>query len=75
MLLKSALDLRKSIEEDRYDMYKLAKNTDFSDPGILKISQQLDKKIILMQKLISEIRSSTLDLQILNSIISKHENF
>ncbi|MCI2256700.1 Spo0E family sporulation regulatory protein-aspartic acid phosphatase [Domibacillus sp. PGB-M46] len=56
-------------------MYKLAKNTDFSDPGILKISQQLDKKIILMQKLISEIRSSTLDLQILNSIISKHENF
>lgn len=75
MLLKSALNLSKSIEEDRYDMYKLAENTNFSNLVILKISQQLDKKIILMQKLIYEIRFSTLDLQLLKSIISEHKNF
>lgn len=45
------LDLINSIREYRKDMYDVAKNKGISHPDVLKISQQLDKKIILFQSL------------------------
>jgi predicted glycosyltransferase involved in capsule biosynthesis len=57
MILKSTLEIRNSIEQDRQKMYKLAKNLGISDPNVCQISQQLDKKILKMQQLIKLIRS------------------
>jgi len=33
-------------------MYKLANKKDISDPHVVKISQRLDRKIIMLQKII-----------------------
>ncbi|MFD4818026.1 Spo0E family sporulation regulatory protein-aspartic acid phosphatase [Peribacillus butanolivorans] len=57
MILKSALEIRNSIEQDRQKMYKLAKALGISDPNVCQISQQLDKKILKMQQLIKLIRA------------------
>ncbi|MED1466791.1 aspartyl-phosphate phosphatase Spo0E family protein [Bacillus salipaludis] len=57
MILKNALDLSKSINKYRQDMYELAKNKGISDPGVIQISQRLDEKIIMIQKMISDFRS------------------
>ncbi len=57
MILRSALDLSKSIDDYRLDMYELAKNKGLSDPDIIKISHQLDRKIILLQKMLDASRS------------------
>jgi hypothetical protein len=58
MILREALDLSKSISNDRLDMYELAKNKGFSDPDVIKISQQLDLKILTIQKSLYKLRSS-----------------
>ncbi|YCA46130.1 aspartyl-phosphate phosphatase Spo0E family protein (plasmid) [Bacillus sp. JZ8] len=39
-------------------MYELARNKSFSDPDVIKVSQQLDSKILAIQKSIHELRSS-----------------
>lgn len=57
MLLKNALDLRKDISEHRQDLSNLAKSKGLSHPEVIKISQQLDEEIILLQKMIREISS------------------
>ncbi|MFB9759099.1 Spo0E family sporulation regulatory protein-aspartic acid phosphatase [Ectobacillus funiculus] len=57
MILRSALDLSKSIDDYRLDMYELAKNKGLSDPDVIKISYQLDRKIILLQKMLDASRS------------------
>lgn len=51
MILKGTLDLIKSINDCRLDMYELAKKKGFTDPDVIKISDQLDKKIIMLQKM------------------------
>ncbi|GAA3315201.1 hypothetical protein GCM10020331_009640 [Ectobacillus funiculus] len=38
MILRSALDLSKSIDDYRLDMYELAKNKGLSDPDVIKKS-------------------------------------
>ncbi|MFP3886106.1 aspartyl-phosphate phosphatase Spo0E family protein [Priestia filamentosa] len=58
MILREALDLSKSIANYRLDMYELARNKSFSDPDVIKVSQQLDSKILAIQKSIHELRSS-----------------
>ena len=58
MILKDALDLSKSIDDYRSDMSKLAKEKGLSDPDVIKISDQLDRKIIMLQKIINTIHSS-----------------
>lgn len=58
MLLRDALDLSKSIDHYRIDMYELAKKKGFTDPDVIKISDQLDRKIIMLQKIINTIHSS-----------------
>jgi hypothetical protein len=58
MILKSALDLRKSINRDRQRLYRLEKNMGISNPNVIQLSQELDKKILNMQKLMEEIRRS-----------------
>lgn len=57
MILKNTLDLSKSIDAYRKDMYELAKNKGISDPDVIKISHQLEEKITMLQKIISEISS------------------
>lgn len=57
MILKKVLDLSKSIHEYRQAMYELVKNKGTSDPSVVRISQQLDGKITLLQKYINEMRS------------------
>jgi hypothetical protein len=51
MILKEIVDLRKSIVSDRINMNEIAKDKAFTHPEVLKISQQLDKKIVKMQKI------------------------
>jgi hypothetical protein len=58
MILREALDLSKSIANDRMDMYELAKNKGFSDTDVIKISQQLDLKILTIQKYLYKLRPS-----------------
>lgn len=55
MLLKNALDLKRSIDENRRNMYELASNNGISDPEVVKVSQELDGKIIILQNLLSQI--------------------
>ncbi|WP_227937802.1 aspartyl-phosphate phosphatase Spo0E family protein [Alkalihalobacillus deserti] len=55
MILKNALDLKKSIKDYRQGMYELARNKDISDPDVIKISKQLDREMIMLQKMIDTI--------------------
>lgn len=57
MLLKNALNLRKDISKHRHDMYVLVERKGLSHPEVIKISQQLDEEIFLLQKIICEINS------------------
>ncbi len=57
MLLKNALELSKSINEDRRIMYDALQKKGISDPEVRKISQQLNKKIIALQKMMNEMDS------------------
>ncbi|MDQ6597715.1 Spo0E family sporulation regulatory protein-aspartic acid phosphatase [Bacillus salipaludis] len=55
MLLKNALELSKGINEDRRIMYDAVQNKGIYDPEVRKISQQLNKKIIALQKMMNEM--------------------
>jgi hypothetical protein len=57
MILREALDLSKSIANDRMDMYELTKDKSFSDPDVIKISQQLEFKIQNIKNILKNIRS------------------
>ncbi|MGG1397556.1 aspartyl-phosphate phosphatase Spo0E family protein [Bacillus salipaludis] len=57
MLLKNALELSKSINEDRRIMHEAVQNKGMADPEVRKISQQLDRKIIMLQKMMNEMDS------------------
>jgi hypothetical protein len=50
MLLRDVVALWESINEYRQDMYELAMKKGFTDPQVIKISQQLDREIIILQK-------------------------
>jgi hypothetical protein len=56
MILRDTLELRKSIDNYRLNMYELVRNKGLSDPDVIKISQQLDKKIFMLQKVMYEAR-------------------
>jgi Spo0E like sporulation regulatory protein len=56
MLLRTALECHKRIVEYRQDLYKLAKNKGISNSNVIDLSQQLDKEITLLQKLMEEVR-------------------
>ncbi|MFB9761287.1 aspartyl-phosphate phosphatase Spo0E family protein [Ectobacillus funiculus] len=57
MILKKALDLSKSIDNHRLDLYELVKKKGFSNPDVIKMSQQLDKKIVMLQRIVHAISS------------------
>ncbi|MGG3452214.1 MULTISPECIES: Spo0E family sporulation regulatory protein-aspartic acid phosphatase [Bacillaceae] len=52
MVCKNLLDLKNSIDDDRLVMYELAKNKELSDPDVINISHKIDRKIIILQKMI-----------------------
>ncbi|QGQ48252.1 aspartyl-phosphate phosphatase Spo0E family protein [Metabacillus sediminilitoris] len=43
--------LSNCIDDHRSTMYELVNNKGFTHPDVLKISQKIDRKIILLQKL------------------------
>ncbi|MFP3125635.1 aspartyl-phosphate phosphatase Spo0E family protein [Ectobacillus funiculus] len=51
MILRNVLALRNSINEYHKKMYELAREKGISDPDVVKISQQLDHKIMMLQKI------------------------
>ncbi|WP_223587978.1 aspartyl-phosphate phosphatase Spo0E family protein [Neobacillus bataviensis] len=55
MMLKNALDLRKDIREHRNALYVLAKSKGLSHPEVIKISQQIDNEISLLQKIVRDL--------------------
>jgi len=54
MILKDVVQLSNSIEECKNKMYELVKSKDFSNIEVIKISQQLDIKIAMLQKIINK---------------------
>ncbi|MBD1381711.1 aspartyl-phosphate phosphatase Spo0E family protein [Metabacillus arenae] len=54
MILEDVIALKKCIDEYRQSMYQLAKKKGISDPNVIQISQQLDRKIIVLQKIICD---------------------
>jgi len=57
MLLRTALECHKRIGEYRKDLYKLVKNKGLTDTSTINLSQQLDKEITMLQKIMQEVRS------------------
>lgn len=54
MILKDVVQLSNSIEECKNKMYELVKSKDFSNIEVIKMSQQLDIKIAMLQKIINK---------------------
>ncbi len=54
MILKNVVQLSNSIEECKNEMDKLVKSKDFSNIEVIKLSQQLDIKIAMLQKIINK---------------------
>jgi hypothetical protein len=52
MILKKALELRRSIERYRRNMNELATNKGISNPDVIRMSQNLDEEIIILQKIL-----------------------
>lgn len=57
VILKRALDLRRSIDEYRRNINDLATNKGIPNPEVIRLNQELDKKIIILQKMLVEIHS------------------
>ncbi|MEW9673443.1 aspartyl-phosphate phosphatase Spo0E family protein [Ammoniphilus sp. 3BR4] len=57
MLLKDLLSLKRSIEEDRKSMSHLAKKKGIQDPEVIKFSQELDEKIVNLQRVLLDIQA------------------
>ncbi|QIZ06665.1 aspartyl-phosphate phosphatase Spo0E family protein [Priestia megaterium] len=51
MVLGTVSALRETIDEFLQSMYELAKKKGISDPRVIKISQQLDGKIMMLQNI------------------------
>ena len=50
MVLGTVSGLRETINEYRQSIYELTKKKGISDPHVIRISQRLDGKIIMLQK-------------------------
>ncbi len=61
MLLKNVLDLLSSIDEGRQNIYQLSQHKELHSQEIVNISQDLDKKIIDLQKIIHKRSSFRID--------------
>ncbi|MEW9674077.1 Spo0E family sporulation regulatory protein-aspartic acid phosphatase [Ammoniphilus sp. 3BR4] len=50
MLLSKMLIVRDFIIKHQEELYNLVKNKGFNDPDVLKVSQELDEKINILQR-------------------------
>ncbi|WP_260287194.1 Spo0E family sporulation regulatory protein-aspartic acid phosphatase [Peribacillus aracenensis] len=57
MFLKTALDLKKSIEGYQKKMSLLVMNKGIKDPETIKTVQELDQQIVSYKRLLAEISS------------------
>lgn len=55
MLLRAALESYKRVGEYRSDLYTLAKSKGNSHINVIDLSQQLDKEITILQKIMQEV--------------------
>ena len=55
MLPRTALESYKRIGEYRSDLYTLAKSKGISHTNVIDLSQQLDKEITILQKIMQEV--------------------
>jgi len=62
MLLKNVLDLLSSIDEGRQNIYQLSQHKELHSQEIVNISQDLDEKIIDLQKIIHKSPSFRVDV-------------
>ena len=56
MILKKIIELSKSIQEQKRNVYRLAKNRNLVDPDVIHASQILDTKIVALQKILKNMR-------------------
>lgn len=73
MLLKDLLSLKRSIEEDRKSMSHLVKKKGIQDPEVLKFSQELDKKIVNLQRVLLDMQASNFVSQGLTTKMTVYE--
>ncbi|MDR4946025.1 hypothetical protein [Neobacillus cucumis] len=57
MILKNALELSKRINSYRQGLDELKRTKGPSDPGVIKLSQQIDRDMVMLQKIMHELRS------------------
>jgi hypothetical protein len=57
MILKNALELINRINSYRQGLYELKRNKGPSDPDVIKLSQQIDRDMVMLQKIMCELRS------------------
>ncbi|WP_342048367.1 Spo0E family sporulation regulatory protein-aspartic acid phosphatase [Bacillus sp. OTU530] len=57
MILRNVLALRESIDKYRQSMDEVAEKKGISDPHVVQIRNQLDRKIIMLQKIMYDIQS------------------
>lgn len=62
MILRKALDIRKSIDDYRQELHELTKKKGHTDPDVIQIRQQLEEKILMLKKIIYEIRSLSMGI-------------
>ncbi|MED3563662.1 aspartyl-phosphate phosphatase Spo0E family protein [Bacillus xiapuensis] len=57
MLQRAVLECYERISIYRMDLYTLARHKGISHTDVINLSQQLDKEIIIMQKILQEFNS------------------
>ncbi|MEW9672561.1 aspartyl-phosphate phosphatase Spo0E family protein [Ammoniphilus sp. 3BR4] len=57
MILSQLVELNKDIDEYRQELYILAQNKGRSHPEVIKISQELDKKIVMFRQILKSNQS------------------
>ncbi len=55
-MLNQVLELNRCINEDRQVLYELSKNKNLSDPSVVQVSQNLDRKIFMLQKVLIDVK-------------------
>lgn len=56
MIFKNILDLRKKINELRKNLYELERNKRISHLEVLEVKRNLEREIVMLQKIMNEIR-------------------
>lgn len=56
LIFKNILDLRKTINELRKNLYELEGNKRISHLEVLEVKRKLEREVVMLQKIMNEIR-------------------